>query len=256
MFIIFSRFTLLTVFIMICATVFPSALWAEVFAKSGPSRVSLLEVYSSEGCSSCPPADEWVRRLRETSGLWRDFVPVIFHVDYWNYLGWQDQFATSQFSARQRAYADTWGNGHVYTPGFVLNGQEWRDWRQHSVPLLDNKPAGVLLLEKGEQYLLEVTFQPLKDKDDLHSCDVYLAVLGFDLRSDVQRGENQGKQLKHDFVVLGYVRQTMEFSADGTFQTKIPLTRPEDSARQKLGIVVWVTRSNNLEPLQAAGGYL
>jgi hypothetical protein len=81
--------------------------------RSGPERVSLLELYSSEGCSSCPPAEQWLGELRKDPRLWRSIVPVAFHVDYWDGLGWKDRFAQPQWTARQRAYAAAWGGGSV-----------------------------------------------------------------------------------------------------------------------------------------------
>jgi hypothetical protein len=73
--------------------------------QSGPARVGLLELYTSEGCSSCPPAESWLSGLAGNDALWKDVVPVAFHVDYWDYLGWRDVFASSAFSERQRDYA-------------------------------------------------------------------------------------------------------------------------------------------------------
>lgn len=69
---------------------------------SAPARVTLLELYSSEGCSSCPLADAWVNSLQAGPGLWTQLVPVVFHVDYWDYIGWKDRFATPAFTDRQR----------------------------------------------------------------------------------------------------------------------------------------------------------
>src|SRR5215467_12960255 len=73
--------------------------------QSGTNRAALVELYTSEGCSSCPPAEEWLSQLKIDPRLWMDFVPVAFHVDYWVYLGWRDPFGTGSFSERQRAYA-------------------------------------------------------------------------------------------------------------------------------------------------------
>src|SRR5215470_17138375 len=96
--------------------------------QSSENQVSLLELFTSEGCSSCPPAEKWVSGLKAAPGLWKQFVPVAFHVDYWDYLGWRDPWASKAFSDRQRAYAQVWGGDSIYAPGFVLNGQEWRAW--------------------------------------------------------------------------------------------------------------------------------
>ena len=96
--------------------------------QSSESQVSLVELFTSEGCSSCPPAEKWLSDLKAAPGLWKHFVPVAFHVDYWDYLGWRDPWASKAFSDRQRAYAQLWRGDSIYTPGFVLNGQEWRSW--------------------------------------------------------------------------------------------------------------------------------
>src|SRR5258708_5201471 len=90
--------------------------------QSALEQTALLELYTSEGCSSCPPAETWLSRMKESPGLWKDFVPVAFHVDYWDYLGWRDLWATRGFSDRQRAYAGHWQSKSIYTPCFVLNG--------------------------------------------------------------------------------------------------------------------------------------
>src|SRR5882757_1213593 len=77
---------------------------------SGEGRTHLLELYTSEGCSSCPPAEAWLGDLRDAPGLWRDFVPVAFHVIYWDNLGWRDRFASKEYTARQYAYSAAWGS--------------------------------------------------------------------------------------------------------------------------------------------------
>src|SRR5258708_40149645 len=108
--------------------------------QSSETQTALLELYTSEGCSSCPPAETWLSRLKESPGLWKDFVPVAFHVDYWDRLGWRDPFADRGFSDRQSAYAELWHSENVYTPEFVLNGKDWRAWPLHkSIP----KPSGM-----------------------------------------------------------------------------------------------------------------
>jgi uncharacterized protein DUF1223 len=82
---------------------------AELFHfQSGDAQTTLLEVDTSEGCSSCPPAEAWFSRLKESPKLWQDFVPVAFHVDYWDYLGWNDPFATKSHTKRQHGYATQW----------------------------------------------------------------------------------------------------------------------------------------------------
>ena len=103
-------------------------------AQSSAEKVQLLELFSSEGCSSCPPTETWMRSLRSQTGLWKSFVPLEFHVDYWNNLGWSDPYSQAEFSARQRTYAAQGKAASVYTPGVFCDGQEWRDWSRSAAP--------------------------------------------------------------------------------------------------------------------------
>src|SRR5450432_1176256 len=77
---------------------------------SGSSQVALVELYTSEGCSSCPPADQWLGALKDDAGLWKEFVPVEFHVNYWDSLGWKDRLSSPAYTAREYAYASAWGS--------------------------------------------------------------------------------------------------------------------------------------------------
>lgn len=95
-------------------------------------RVAVIELYTSEGCNSCPPADRWVSSLPALGFSADRVVPPAFHVDYWDYLGWRDRFAQASFCARQRAQADHAGARFVYTPQLLLNGADFRQ------PLLDS----------------------------------------------------------------------------------------------------------------------
>ncbi len=90
---------------------------AELSFTSGPGNVHLLELFTSEGCSSCPPAEAWLSKLKDDPRLWRDFVPLAFHVDYWDGLGWRDPFASKVWTARQYQYSARWKSSTVYTPG-------------------------------------------------------------------------------------------------------------------------------------------
>ena len=146
--------------------------------QSGATQAALLELYTSEGCSSCPPAEEWLSRLKENPKLWQDFVPVAFHVDYWDYLGWKDTFAAKAYTQRQRDYASNWRGRSVYTPGFILDGKEWRGGLNlENLPRASNKPAGMLTArsEDGRQWTLR--FQPATGTAS-SSYDFHAALLG------------------------------------------------------------------------------
>src|SRR3954454_1449306 len=88
-----------------------SASAEEIVFESKPARTHLIELFTSEGCSSCPPAEAWLSKLKTEPQLWRDFVPVAFHVDYWGHLGWRDPFASKIWTARQYEYSSCWKSG-------------------------------------------------------------------------------------------------------------------------------------------------
>ncbi len=223
--------------------------------ESAAAQTALLELFTSEGCSSCPPADEWLGRLKHNAALWRDVVPVAFHVDYWDGLGWSDRFADKRFTGRQWDYARAWLNGNsVYTPGFVLNGREWPAWRNHrEFPRLAGPQVGVLRAasDNGEKW--SVRFSPVADQRQRH--EFYAALLGCDLDSEVTAGENRGRRLAHNFVALKLWKQTFSRHGEnlsGEFVLNPP-SREKTSAR---ALAVWVTRAGELAPVQAVGGWL
>ncbi|MER2582862.1 MAG: DUF1223 domain-containing protein, partial [Candidatus Competibacter sp.] len=97
-------------------------------AQSGPGQAALVELYTSEGCSSCPPADRWLADLAAEPSLKGKVVPLALHVDYWDDLGWRDRFAQPDFSARQRALTAAQGSKTVFTPQVMINGRTTLDW--------------------------------------------------------------------------------------------------------------------------------
>ncbi len=139
---------------------------AEVKFQSGPARTHLLELFTSEGCSSCPPAEKWLSELRGNSRLWKQFVPLAFHVDYWDRLGWTDRFANKVFTARQQAYSAAWRSGTVYTPAFVLDGREWQDRAVEKLTRND-ETAGALNVEVRDGKAT-ATYRPSSSVRDWH----------------------------------------------------------------------------------------
>ena len=223
--------------------------------RSGATQTGLLELYTSEGCSSCPPAEAWLSRLKQNPKLWKDFVPVAFHVDYWDYLGWKDPFASEAYTQRQHDYAALWRSRSVYTPGFVLDGREWRGWSSRDELLRPStKAVGVLTARSEDARQWRLHYQPVAGSGS-SSCDFHTALLGFDLASDVKAGENRGRKLEHDFVVLA-VATTAGANSDGAAQATIALSPTLASVPKRLGFAAWVTMSKSLQPLQAVGGWL
>lgn len=221
---------------------------ADVTLRSTGERTHLLELYTSEGCSSCPPAEKWLSQLRRSPRLWKDFVPLAFHVDYWDGLGWRDRFASKAHTARQRAYAASWGTGTVYTPGFVLDGAEWRRRATEEIPAVGGS-AGVLSATVSDAKGIVVTFQPARRA---LAWETHIAVLGLDLSTRVKAGENGGRELRHDFVVLSHDVKEMRGDGD-SFRAEAKLTAP---AGTKTALAVWVNEAGHLEPVQAVGGML
>src|SRR5215471_17040646 len=155
--------------------------------ESGDTQNSLIELFTSEGCSSCPPAEKWLSALKSTSDLWKKVVPLAFHVDYWDHLGWRDRFAKPEFTSRQQCYAATWGGDSVYTPSFVVNGKEWRGWFGNAVPTTSTK-VGVLRVSFGNNAKLSATFT--REITQARALALKVALRENDLESDVKRGEN------------------------------------------------------------------
>lgn len=221
--------------------------------ESGPDRTALLELYTSEGCSSCPPAEEWLEHLQQAVGLWRDFVPIAFHVDYWDRLGWKDPLATAGYSSRQRAYAQVWNARSVYTPGFVLDGREWSSWRGQALPAPDPSPAGRLRAVRVEDGRFEVTYVPAAAAET--DFELHAALLGCGIESEVLAGENGGRTLKHEFTALTLETAELESRA-GVLAAVVQLRPRAPLPVRRLAVAFWVTRRGQLEPLQATGGFL
>src|SRR5687767_7588920 len=121
---------------------------SELTLESKPTRTKLLELFTSQGCSSCPPAEAWLSNLKNQPRLWQDFVPVAFHVDYWDHLGWRDPFASAKWTERQASYSARWKTESVFTPAFVLDGVVWRNT---DIPSASTESPGVLkVIIKGE----------------------------------------------------------------------------------------------------------
>lgn len=224
-------------------------------AKSASGTVALLELYTSEGCDSCPPADRWLGSLRDTGiGLDR-VVPLAFHVDYWNDLGWPDRFAQNAYTARQRDFVRRTNASTAYTPEVVLNGSEYRRWTSGALAgdlaRIDATPAradiGLTLTRHGKQLQIDAettTHKPVA------AADLYVAVYENDLNSDVTAGENRGRRLHHEYVVrrlLGPV--TLDAQGKGRFRQTLALGtdwKPAD-----LGVAAFVQKSGGTEILQA-----
>ena len=222
--------------------------------QSTASQTALVELYTSEGCSSCPPAESWLSHLKDKPGLWSEFVPVAFHVDYWDNLGWRDKWASKQYSDRQRDYAGVWASENIYTPEFVLNGKEWHNWFGiKGAPGLSDTKAGILKVTSEDTNHWQVHYIPAAGGTTGYELNAAFLLSG--LGSDVKAGENTGRHLEHDFVVLTLIKRPLALQGDG-FQGAFLMSAEQKTPPGRLGLAVWVSLNNRLEPLQAVGGWI
>jgi len=215
-------------------------------------RVTVVELFTSHGCSSCPPADEWLRQLSGAPGLWQRVIPLAFHVDYWDHLGWRDRFADADYSRRQRDYRRNGGVSAVYTPGVLVNGEEWRGWYWgRPLPTPDTTPVGRLQLEVAPDGPANLRFFPGPAWSE-GELKAHLAVLGSDLESAIGGGENHGRTLKESFVVLAHRTSTVAV-ATHAWRLSWPAFEPRQGRH---AVVAWLSRGEDPTPLQAVGGWL
>ena len=163
-------------------------------ARSPAIAVPVVELYTSEGCNSCPPADRWLGALKGRA----DVVALAFHVDYWDRLGWADRFASAAFTRRQAEQQAVNGARFSYTPQVVIDGRDRKDWPRAVIPSAAvAAPVRIELSRDGDRMLARVTAlgdAPLR-------LAAYWAVTEFGHRTAVKAGENEGATLEHEFVV-------------------------------------------------------
>lgn len=221
-------------------------------ASSGPMRTSLLELFTSEGCSSCPPADRWLSGLLSQAGNRQRLAPLAFHVDYWNRLGWADRFSKPAYSARQRWIADVNHARTIYTPQFVLDGRDARPM-QSGLPVARNEPeaaaeirlelappAGGRMKVRGEARM----------RIPKEAAQVFLALYENNLTTRIEAGENAGRLLRHDYVVrelLGPFR----LPASGVLSFQHAFSLSHDWKSNDLGVSVFVQNMSTGEVYQA-----
>ncbi len=178
---------------------------------SGPSITPVIELYTSEGCSSCPPADKWASSLKGKGA-----VVQAFHVGYWDYIGWVDRFAAPAYTNRQRDVAAKNNLRNIYTPQAVLNGKDWPNWGSQPTSKEPARASIVLKQLGADQFEASVT--PLAGPAGTGSWSAYWTVTEHGHNSKVQAGENRGEFLKHDFVVRQYTQAGEYKTADANPQ--------------------------------------
>ena len=213
----------------------PTGLCQATRAATAPT---VVELYTSEGCSSCPPADRWLSTLKGKP----DVLALAFHVNYWDRLGWPDRFASAELTARQHELARLAGSRQVYTPQVVANGQDWRGWPK--LPDATASPVSLTLTREGDT----VTAQVAATRTGSAQLSGYWAVLEDQHLSKVRAGENAGETLHHDHVVRLYKPVPAWAAAQGgSMQLSVSRGLPEHPRR----VVFVVTDGATQRPLQA-----
>jgi len=167
-------------------------------ARTASAITPVVELYTSEGCSSCPPADRWLSTLKSDPGV----VALAFHVDYWDRLGWKDRFSSAAYTARQAEQQASNGARFSYTPQVVVDGRDRPDWPRIGVPAPARGEAAVSLALSREGDRVTATVLPSARSP--HRLSAYWAVTEQGFVSQVKAGENEGATLQHDFVVREY----------------------------------------------------
>jgi hypothetical protein len=247
------RFALCTL-VAASSAALPASGWAGCEARSGPKTAALAELYTSEGCSSCPPADQQLRRLRQVLDPEAVVIPLALHVGYWDYIGWKDPYAKAAFGERQSWLVRANQRNTVYTPQFFVSGAELRPWQgalRDKVRRVNAKPAAAAI---HVQASIAPDGALALDADAIapagaEPAALYLAVAESGLVSNVTRGENSGATLSHDHVVrewIGPVRLT-----GGTARIKRDVALPAAWSRARLEVIAFVQSERTGNVLQA-----
>jgi hypothetical protein len=228
-----------------------------------PSRAVVVELFTSEGCSSCPPADTLLAKLEQQQRLENaEIIALEEHVDYWDQLGWKDPFSSSQWTERQQDYAAGFASPGVYTPQMVVDGRtEFVGSSDHkaraAITDAAQQPKARVTLELAEPapslLRLDMSIKLLPETAGSEKAEVWLGVTESGLHSRVLDGENAGQDLHHASVVrrlrkAGMIRQNSEPSFSGSQQIRLD----PGWKRENLHFVVFVQESKSRHILGAA----
>jgi len=233
-----------------------SKAYAAQCEKQSPAhRLALLELYTSEGCNSCPPADRWLRQIDTRTTADRDIVPLALHVDYWDSLGWRDAFSQHVFTERQEQLARLGSTHFSYTPEVFVSGKEFRGWRNESefraaMKAINSQPAAADI----HLSWLSLTANSAQIRAEFSGAAstavAYLAVYENRLSNKIGAGENQGATLQHDYVVRQWQGPIRLDGKTAVTQLFTPAAG-HDGKRPDLGVAAFVQDPRTGAVLQA-----
>jgi hypothetical protein len=230
----------------------PPLAHADCRSQSPAHAVALVELYTSEGCDSCPPADGWLSKLDARGDA---VVPIGLHVDYWDRLGWKDRFASVAFTERQYEQMRRQHTAFVYTPQILLQGRDFSQWRTGSyaaaIAAITAQPAramiGLAVQAENGNARVDVRAKVPEQRDRPHAR-LTVALVQDRLVSEVKAGENAGRRLTHDHVVRQW-RSGLPIRADGEAQERVTFPLPHEAG--PLTVVAFVEDTVSGEVLQA-----
>jgi hypothetical protein len=243
------------VFLLAAAAALPAHALPACRAASGAHLQPLVELYTSEGCDSCPPADRWLSAQFPAAGGASRAIALAFHVDYWDRLGWTDRFASAAYTERQYAEMRANRGDFVYTPQVLLQGHELQRWQDGSAAAVDGAaraPArATIALDvagSGESITVAVDAD-ITDPAARADARLFVAYADSGLASDVRAGENRGKHLLHDHVVRA-LRTSGAPRGESHIHATFEFAKPREAGSAPV-LVAFVQRQSNGDVLQA-----
>jgi len=229
---------------------FPAFAGDPIVVSSDDNQTAVVELYTSEGCSSCPSADHWLSRLIEVPKDELNVLALAFHVDYWDYLGWKDRFSSAANTSRQRKLGANNQQNAIYTPEFFVNGMEARGTNNILQKIqqanLQPSPLDLKLIVSRDNNNLVLELKSTGRRNTSDQIHHRYLVYENNLSTDVQRGENSGAILKHEQVVR-YMSKAQSLRQQNRYLIDIdPDWQPEN-----IGVAVLVTSSGDKHYLQA-----
>lgn len=215
---------------------------------------AVVELFTSQGCSSCPPADRVLTKLTtEASEKEQAVFALSFHVDYWDYLGWKDPYSSAAYSDRQRRYAQHFRSSRIYTPQMIVNGKsefvgsrenEARREVQLALNNQENIAIDLMLKPTQEEASLAIRYQL---PENLQNIELNIAIVEKDASTAVRRGENKGRQLSHVNIVR--VFRTVSLSQNGAGDLTLAL--PADLTPENVNVIAYAQHTSDMRILGA-----
>ena len=250
-----------TFLLLLAGLAVPLVADAATCSRQSPAHtVALVELYTSEGCSSCPPADRWLRDLSQKSGP-EQLVALSLHVDYWDYIGWNYRFAKAKFTERQRQLSRLAGGSTIYTPEVFAGMKELRSWRNPSelaqrIRSINEKPAEAQInlqmsASGGQAIEIQASFALTPAAANGQQAEAIVVLYENRLVSAVKAGENHGASLQHDRVVRFWSAPVALDARTGRASWQQTINLPADWNRANLGVAALVEDTRLGQVLQA-----